>query len=438
MPDGVRPVGPRDPAHRVVVTGWGMVTSLGAGVETTFAAMARGRSGVSRATRIDPTGLPCDLAAEIDLESLAPSHPLDDVGGSAFRLFRTALDEALEGDAFALIEDRGRIAVMLGQHGSSPTGGSAELLAHYTGEDEVVDVDGLIADRSYSANLFSRRLPDTLPALVARYKDARGPVVPIVSACAAGAQAVGEGMRLLRDGRTDAVIAGGVEPLLTYAYYLGFTLLGAMSRRYPSPEQASRPFDRKRNGFVIAEGAGALVLETLEGAQKRSRPILGEILGYGDSSDAHLITATHPEGDGAVLAMRRALADAGLRPDDVDYINAHGTSTPLNDPVETKAIKRVLGDRAGEVPVSSNKSMIGHTIGAAGAIEAILTMVGIREGLMLPTINLDTPDRKCDLDYVPHEARAASHRIALSNSFGFGGQNGCLCLTGATTGDDAA
>jgi 3-oxoacyl-[acyl-carrier-protein] synthase II len=206
-----------------------------------------------------------------------------------------------------------------------------------------------------------------------------------------------------------------------------------MSRRYASPEQASRPFDRKRNGFVIAEGAGVLLLETLAGARERGRPILGEILGYGDSSDAWLITAAHPEGDGAVRAMRRAISDAGLTPDAIDYINAHGTSTPLNDPVESQAIKRVLGERCYHVPVSSNKSMIGHTIGAAGAIEAILTMVGIREGVILPTINLDTPDRKCDLDYVPHVARAAPHRIALSNSFGFGGQNGCLCLTGTNT-----
>ena len=212
---------------------------------------------------------------------------------------------------------------------------------------------------------------------------------------------------------------------------MGFALLGALVRRYPSPEAASRPFDRRRNGFVIAEGAGALILETLEGARARGRPVLGEILGYGDSSDAYRITDVHPEGDGALRAMQGALADAGLEPDAVEYVNAHGTSTPTNDPVETLAIKRLLGERAHGVPVSSNKSMIGHTIGAAGAVEAILTLEGMRRGVLLPTINQEAPDRKCDLDYVPNEARAMAHRTALSNSFGFGGQNGCLCLGAA-------
>jgi 3-oxoacyl-[acyl-carrier-protein] synthase II len=423
----------RDPARRVVVTGWGMITALGKGVETTFAAMRQGRSGVGKITRIDPTGLPCDIAAEIDLDDLAPEHEHDEVGGTAFRLFRTALDEALADGVLEGIEDRHRIATILGGHANSPTARQAEVLVRHLGENDRVDVAALLEDRDLPPDLLFRRLPDTVPALVARHADARGPAFPIVSACAAGAQAIGESVRLLRDGGADAVITGGVEPLLNFSYYLGFALLGAIARRYPSPERASRPFDRRRNGFVIAEGAGALVLETLASARARSRPILGEILGYGDSSDAWLITDVHPEGEGAVLAMERALRDAGVAPEEVEYVNAHGTSTPINDPVETKAIKRVLGDHAPEVPVSSNKSMIGHTIGAAGAIEAILTMVGIREGILLPTINLDTPDRKCDLDYVPHEARAVDHRIALSNSFGFGGQNGCLCLTGTST-----
>jgi 3-oxoacyl-[acyl-carrier-protein] synthase II len=275
------------------------------------------------------------------------------------------------------------------------------------------------------------RLADTVPALVARLLGARGLTGGIVSACAAGAQAMGEGLRLLRDGRADMVVSGGVEPLLTYSYFIGFALLGALVRRYASPEAASRPFDRRRNGFVIAEGAGAVVLETLEGARARGRPVLGEILGYGDSSDAFRITDVHPRGDGALRAMTRALADAGLGPEAIEYVNAHGTSTPTNDPVETLAIKRLFGDRASEVPVSSNKSMIGHTIGAAGAIEAILTLKGFDEGVLLPTINQEAPDPKCDLDYVPNEARELRHGTALSNSFGFGGQNGCLCLGAA-------
>ena len=422
------PARERDPDQRVVVTGWGMVTSLGRGVEPTFAAMREGRSGIDRVTRFDATGLPCDIGGEVDLDSLAAPHPLDDEGGSALRKFRTALEEALPAGALDDVEDRRRIAVILGGHGYVPSAEDTLALVRHLDAEGRMDLAGLAADGGYGPHQLPWRLPDVVPALVARLLDARGVALPIVSACAAGTQAMGESARLLRDGGADVVVTGGVEPLLSYTYYLRFALLGALTRRYASPQTASRPFDRRRNGFVIAEGAGALVLETLEGARRRGRPVLGEVLGYGDSSDAYRITDVHPKGDGALRAMSRALADAGLSPDDVEYVNAHGTSTPINDPVETLAMKRLLGDRAYEVPISSNKSMIGHTIGAAGAIEAILTLRGMREGLLLPTINQEVPDRKCDLDYVPNEARAVEHRTALSNSFGFGGQNGCLCL----------
>jgi 3-oxoacyl-[acyl-carrier-protein] synthase II len=270
---------------------------------------------------------------------------------------------------------------------------------------------------------------DHAPAVVARDLDARGLVMPVVSACAASAQAIGEAVRWLREGRADAMVAGGVEAHLTYAGFVGFVLLGALAKKVPAPEKASRPFDRRRSGFVMAEGAGAVVLETLASARARGRRVLGEVLGYGDSADGYRITDVHPEGEGARLAMARAMADAGVSPDEVEYVNAHGTSTPTNDPSETLAIKRALGEaRARRVPVSSNKSMLGHTIGAAGAIEAILTWKGMEEGVLLPTINYETPDPKCDLDYVPNQARRVPHRVALSNSFGFGGQNACLCL----------
>jgi 3-oxoacyl-[acyl-carrier-protein] synthase II len=224
------------------------------------------------------------------------------------------------------------------------------------------------------------------------------------------------------------MVAGGCEADLDFMGFIGFILIKAMAERYKSPETASRPFDRKRNGFVMSEGAGIVVLEELEHARARGAPILGELLGYGDSSDAYRITDPHPEGEGAVLAMRAALQDAALAPDAVDYINAHGTSTPRNDATETAAIKRVFGARAKTIPVSSNKSMLGHTIAAAGAIECILTLVGMQRSMILPTINYAAPDPKCDLDYVPNAARRQAHRIALSNSFGFGGQNACLCL----------
>jgi len=265
-------------------------------------------------------------------------------------------------------------------------------------------------------------------ALVAAQHRCLGPCLSIASACAAGSQAIGEALHLIRDGRADVVLAGGCESNLNFVGVVGFVLLRALAERSSSPETASRPFDRKRCGFVLSEGAGALVLESHEHAVSRGAEILGEILGYGDSADAYRITDPRPDGKGAVLAMARALADAGKRPEDVDYINAHGTSTVSGDIAETRAISELLGSRADRIPVSSNKSMLGHTIAAAGAIEGILTLIGLSRSTILPTINYDVPDPRCDLDYVPNDARSQDCRVALSNSFGFGGQNACLCL----------
>ncbi len=416
---------------RVAVTGMGLVTALGADLSTTFDAMQDGRSGVRTLNRFDATGLPCDIGAEVDTEALIAPHPLDEIGGSELRLLRHAAAQALATAPLDHIAARARIAVALGGHGATPGIADVELFARHVAEDGAVDVTALRRDSAFHARNFTMRSPETAPTLLARLLDARGPVVPVVSACAAGTQAIGEGLRLIREGRADVVVAGGAEPLLTFSYYLGFAILGALSRRYPSPEKASRPFDRRRNGFVIGEGAGVLVLEPLDRARAAGRPVLGEVLGYGDSADGYRITDMHPEAAGAVEAMRRAIADAGCTPDEVEYVNAHGTSTPINDPTETKACKRVFGERAASVPISSNKSMIGHTIGAAGAIEAILTFEGMRRGILLPTINQEAPDRRCDLDTVPNEARACAHDVALSNSFGFGGQNACLCLGSA-------
>jgi 3-oxoacyl-[acyl-carrier-protein] synthase II len=224
------------------------------------------------------------------------------------------------------------------------------------------------------------------------------------------------------------MIAGGCEAALNFTGFVGFVLIRALSEKYSSPQKASRPFDRKRNGFVMSEGAGAVVLEELEHARSRGVPILGELLGYGASADAYRITDTHPRGEGAVIAIKSAIKDAVLGPEDIDYINAHGTSTSQNDMAETRAIKEVFGQRANDIPVSSNKSLLGHTIAAAGAIESILTLVGINRSILLPTINYEFRDPKCNLDYVPNEARQKEHRTAISNSFGFGGQNACLCI----------
>jgi 3-oxoacyl-[acyl-carrier-protein] synthase II len=410
-----------------------MVTPLGGDVESTWAATVAGRSGVREITRFVAKGLPVRVGGEVDDARLPPPAPGEDDSPSdrAYRLLATAAREAAAQARLVEVPDRGRVAVSVGGHGGSPR---VEDVARVVGLQDAagrLDLEALARDAGYDLSLFDRRRCDHAPGRLAKALDARGAVLSIVSACAASAQAIGEGLRLLREGRADAVVAGGSEAHLEYAGFVGFVNLGALCKKYPSPEKASRPFDRRRGGFVMSEGAGALVMEPLEKARARGAPVLGEVLGYGESADAYRITDVHPEGAGAVLAMTRALADAGVSPDAVEYVNAHGTATAINDPVETAAIKRVLGERARRVPVSSNKSMLGHTIGAAGAVEAILTLRGIREGVVLPTINYETPDPKCDLDYVPNEARRLAHRVAISNSFGFGGQNACLVLGAA-------
>ena len=424
----------RPPDQRIVVTGWGMVTPLGGTVEETWEACAAGRSGVRELTRWDATGLPTRIGGEVHDEWITAHDPLGRDAGATrpHRLLLTAARQAAAGADLASFPGRTRVAVVVGGHAGSPPVPDIERTTRHGRDDGTVDAAGLATEADYDVRLFHLRRCDHAPAVVAHDLDARGRAVGIVSACAASAQAIGEATRLLREGRADAVVAGGVEAHLDYAGYVGFALLGALAKKYPSPEKASRPFDRRRSGFVMSEGAAVVVLETLASAQARGRTVLGEVLGYGESADGFRITDVHPEGKGAILAMTRALADAGLPPEAVQYVNAHGTSTAINDPVETLALKKVLGaERAKQVPVSSNKSMLGHTIGAAGAVEAILTWKGMQEGLLLPTINYEAPDPKCDLDYVPNVARQMEHDVALSNSFGFGGQNASLCLGSA-------
>ncbi len=423
----------RPPEQRIVATGWGMVSPNGGSVEATFSACVAGRSGIRELTLFDPTGLSCRIGGQVDESWITVSDPHGAwTAARPYRLLLTAARQAAAMADLAAFPDRARVSVTVGGHAASPSTEDVFGVASRADAEGHLDAERLAGHPAYPFDLFDFRRADHGPAVVARDLDARGTLVPIVSACAAGAQAIGEATRLLREGRADAVIAGGVESYLSYAGFVGFVLLGALAKRYASPEKASRPFDRRRSGFVMSEGSGVAVLETLASARARGKPVLGEVLGYGDSADAYRITDVHPEAEGARLAIVRAMADAGVRPEDVEYVNAHGTSTPTNDSVETLGIKRALGEeRARAVPVSSNKSMIGHTIGAAGAIEAILTWKGIEQGILLPTINYETPDPKCDLDYVPNVARRVPHRIALSNSFGFGGQNACLCLGAA-------
>ncbi|MBI2131845.1 MAG: beta-ketoacyl-[acyl-carrier-protein] synthase family protein [Candidatus Tectomicrobia bacterium] len=427
------------PRKRVVVTGYGLMSPLGPDVASTFAAAREGRSGVRRLRNFDPARLPCQIGGEVETAWLEerenPAHRrLGKFSTRGVRMARVAAAEAAAAARLGEIGDRSRLGVALGSHGEHPgTGDLLRLFPHWRpGGDGpwqgIWDFEGFARAGGYDFLGFYRRKVDVATSVLAVALDCQGPTASICSACAAGAQAVGEAVRLIRSGKADVMVAGGCESALSYVGFVGFVLLTALAEKYESPERASRPFDRKRNGFVMSEGAGALVLEELGHARARRAPVLGEVLGYGDSADAFRITDMHPKGAGAVLAMRGALRDAGVEPGQVEYINAHGTSTPKSDSTETMAIKEVFGGHAKRVPVSSNKSMLGHTIGAAGAIEAILTLEGMRRSEILPTINYENRDPKCDLDYVPNETRPAAHRIALSNSFGFGGQNACLCL----------
>jgi 3-oxoacyl-[acyl-carrier-protein] synthase II len=421
------------PKRRVVVTGCGMITPLGKNTEETFRNASQGLSGIDYLSSFDTKGLPCQIGGQVKDEWL---DEIDDPSAQRFykfsarglRLIRTATLEAAEQARLDKITDRKRIGVALGYHADNPSLEDVIFLHRFYDGKGSWDMNGLLQTGGYSYLNFLRRKPDVVTSILSILFHCKGPNLSIVSACAAGSQAIGEAFRIIREGKADIMVAAGCDSTLNFIGFIGFVLIKALSERYTSPQKASRPFDRKRNGFVMSEGAGTVILEDLEHARSRGVPIYGEILGYGSSADAYRITDTHPKGLGAILAMRGALEDACISPEDVDYINAHGTSTVQNDLTETVAIKEVFGERAKNIPVSSNKSMMGHTIGAAGAIESILTITGMNQSIILPTINYEFPDPKCNLDYVPNVARTREHRISLSNSFGFGGQNACLCI----------
>jgi len=419
---------PGESRRRVVVTGYGMVTPLGVGADETFSRAAEGRSGIAPIASFDTRGLPCRIAGTVDETRLATAPPAGRLASRGLRLMVLAADEATHAARLADVADRGRVAAVLGSHGENPSIDQVALLHRFTDGKGAWGAADLVGASGYDFQQFFRRKPDAAATLLAARFGCDGPCLSLASACAAGAQAIGEATRLIRDGLADVALAGGCEATVDFVGLLSFTLLRALAERFATPETASRPFDRRRNGFVLAEGAGAVVLEELGHARARGARVHGEVLGYGDSADAYRITDCHPAGRGAALAMRRALEDAGVAPTEVDYINAHATSTVQGDIAEARAIGEVFGPRAKEIPVSSNKSMLGHTIAAAGAIEAILTLMGMSRATILPTINHEVPDPRCALDVVPNAARHQEHRIALSNSFGFGGQNACLCL----------
>jgi 3-oxoacyl-[acyl-carrier-protein] synthase II len=407
-----------DGASRVVVTGLGAITPLGNDVPSNWAALLAGRSGVGPITRFDASDLRTHIAAEV--KDFDPTRYMDK--REARRLDRfvhfavVAAQEALA-DAHLDIasQDPRRVGVVIG----SGIGGVHTLLD----QSDVLRERG---PRRLSPFTVTGLMLNSAAAHVSIMMGARGPNLALATACATGSHALGEAAAIIRRGQADVMIAGGSEAAIVRLAMAGFDNMGAMSTRNDPPEGACCPFDARRDGFVMGEGAGIVVLERLDLALARGARIYAELAGYGVTADAFHITAPAEDGAGAVECMAMALADAGLPPTAVDYINAHGTSTPLNDAIETRAIKAVFGEHAYRLAASSSKSMTGHLMGAAGAIEAIFTVLVLRDQVLPPTINYEMPDPACDLDYVPNRARPATVNVAMSNSFGFGGHNGTV------------
>lgn len=411
-----------------------MITPLGRNSDETFNNCSHGRSGIDYIQSFDTSGLSCHIGGEVDetwIEQLEEKseQKFNKISSRGLKLMQIATAEAAAQSGLSSIEDRHTIGVALGSHGENPKPPDMHFLHQFLDANGGWDMQRLIKSGGYPYWNFFRRKPDVASSRLATSFNCKGPNLTVVSACAAGSQAIGEALRLIENQQCKVMVAGGCDALLDVIGMVGFLLLKALSEKHSTPQAASRPFDRRRNGFIMSEAAGALVLEEREHALGRGAMILGELKGYGASADAYRITDPHPKGLGAIIAMKSALEDAGLSTADIDYINAHGTSTSQNDLTETKAIKELFGERAKTIPVSSNKSMLGHSIAAAGAIECILSLKGINSSTILPTINQEFKDPKCNLDYVPNESRKKEHRTVLSNSFGFGGQNACLCIS---------
>ncbi len=405
-------------SRRVVVTGMGALTPIGNTVEEFWEATLHGRSGTGLLTRFDTTLYSSKIAAEVKGFNPEPYISAKEVTRTdLFVQYAVAAAVMCVADSGLDMEtvDRNRTGVIVG----SGIGG----LQTIENQKEVLDQKG---PRRISPYLIPMLIINMASGMVSIRYGLRGPNTSVVTACATGAHSIGEAMRLIQRGDADMMIAGGAEAAITPLGYGGFCSIRALSTRNDEPEKASRPFDLNRDGFVMGEGAGVLLLEELDHAKKRGAHIYGELIGYGMSADAYHVTMPEPDGTGARMAMSHALEDAGLSVEDVDYINAHGTSTPYNDKFETAAIKALFNSRAAKLAVSSTKSMTGHLLGAAGAVELIACLLALRDSILPPTINYETPDPECDLDYVPNQAREQSIRIAMSNSFGFGGHNAVL------------
>jgi 3-oxoacyl-[acyl-carrier-protein] synthase II len=404
--------------RRVVVTGLGVTTPLGVGLENVWQRIIAGESGVAPITRFDASAHDTKIAAEVkdfngeEYVSARELKRMDLFIQYALAATKVAVEDA---GLDMTKEDADRVGVIVG----TGLGGLPTLEKYHT----------ILLERGpgrISPFFIPMLIANEAPGNIAIQYGMKGPNLSIVTACATGGHSIGDACRIIQYGDADVIVAGGTEANLTPLTVGGFNALKALSTRNDAPTKASRPFDKERDGFVIGEGAGIVILEELEHAQDRGARIHAEIAGYGYNGDAYHITAPSPDGDGAIRCMRMALRDAGLTPGDVDYINAHGTSTDLNDASETLAVKAVFGEKAYSVPISSTKSMIGHLLGAAGAVEAVFSILAIRDQICPPTINYENPDPECDLDYVPNTARKRPINITMSNSFGFGGTNAVL------------
>ena len=404
--------------RRVVITGMGAISPLGLTISELWEGLISGKSGVDYITLFDATALDTRFAAEV--KGFEPTNYVDRKEARRMdRFTQFALATTLQAVEQAKLKidhkNEDEIGVLIGS-------GIGGLITMYD-QIKVFLEKGPHRVSPFTAPMM---ISDAAPGQISIILGAKGPNFTSTSSCSSGSDAIGEAYEIIKRGDAKIMITGGAEAAINPFAVAAFNAARALSTRNDEPKAASRPFDAERDGFVVGEGAGAIILEDLSSAMERGVPILGEIIGYGATSDAYHITQPDEAGDGAARAMSRALKKANLKPTDMDYINAHGTSTPLNDKTETLAIKTVFGDHAHRIPISSTKSMIGHLLGAAGAIEAIVCLLAIQHGIIPPTINLSYPDPKCDLDYVPNKARQAEVKTAMSNSFGFGGHNSVL------------
>ena len=406
--------------RRVVITGLGLVTPVGVGVNETWTALCAGKSGIGPITRFDTTAFGTRIAGEV--KRFNPEDFLTKKDAKRLEPFiqyaLAATRMAVEDSKLVIDETNGnRIGVITG----CGLGGLALL-------EQSCHILETLGPRRVSPFLIPMLIGNMAAGMISIHFGAKGPNSSIATACAAGAHAVGESFRLIQSGKVDGMITGGVESVITSTCVAGFGSMKALSTRNDEPEKASRPFDKDRDGFVVGEGSGILVMEPLESALERGAHIYGEMVGFGMSGDGHHMTAPSPDGEGAARCMQDALDDAELQPEEIGYINAHGTSTPLNDLYETRAMKTVFKEHAPNVPISSTKSMTGHLLGGAGGIETVFTTLATYHQTIPPTINLDSPGEECDLDYVPHTARQANIKYAMTNSFGFGGTNASLIV----------